>query len=457
MNMIQRLLGTLGRQVGAILPLPGESSQGSTEIGRRTTPENQLAYLYRQMYVDPQLRAAILQIREMDRLDGRVKKLHGRMARAAVKGGLKLLWSGPENRRITALWQQFSRRLGLHTQLKRESDARGLAMEGNLALQWVLGSDGRVARAVRMPAETLVPQVNQAGVFEDVTRAYAQHDLLQGRVIAEFALWQLSLGRLDPDNYDDWGSMGRPYLDATRSCWRKLVMTEEDLVIRRRHRAPLRTAHVLEGASREDLQAYQNEVEADESTITTNYYLNRKGAVTAVQGDANLDQIADVVHLLDTFMTGAPAPKGLFGYADGLSRDVLEDMKKDFFEELDAMQDQIAGVYMEGFRLDCLLAGVNPDNYQFTVGFSERQTESPTQATDRALKLSALGVPRRICWETARVDVGRAEALLDEERNPLDPYPEPGNIVPMNRISITPGNGRKGESATTVATRSTAT
>ena len=456
MSIVQRLLTGLGRQVGALLPLPGESSQGGTEIGRRTTPENQLAYLYRQMTVDPQLRAAILEIRRMDRLDGRVKKLHGRMARAAVKGGLKLMWSGPENRRINALWSEFQRRLSLHNQLKRESDARGLAMEGNLALQWVLGPEGRVARAVRMPSETLVPQVTAAGVFKDVGRAYAQYDLLQGRVIAEFALWQLSLGRLDPDNYDDWGSMGRPYLDATRPCWRKLVMTEEDLVIRRRHRAPLRTAHVLEGASKDDLEAYQLQVEADESTITTNYYLNRKGAVTAVQGDANLDQIADVVHLLDTFMTGAPAPKGLFGYADGLSRDVLEDMKKDFFEELDAMQDQIAGVYHEGFRLDCLLAGVNPDNYQFQVGFSERQTESPTQATDRALKLLALGVPRRICWETARVDVGRAEALIEEERRAMDPYPEPDNIVPINRVSITPGNARKGESATTVATRSPA-
>ena len=37
-----------------------------------------------------------------------------------------------------------------------------------------------------------------------------------------------------------------------------------------------------------------------------NYYSNKKGSVQAVQGDANLDQIADVVHLLDTFFSGAP-------------------------------------------------------------------------------------------------------------------------------------------------------
>jgi hypothetical protein len=54
--------------------------------------------------------------------------------------------------------------------------------------------------------------------------------------------------RLDLDNLDEFGSMGRPFLEACGKTWRELVMTEEDLVIRRRMRAPLRLAHVLEGA-----------------------------------------------------------------------------------------------------------------------------------------------------------------------------------------------------------------
>ena len=69
--------------------------------------------------------------------------------------------------------------------------------------------------------------------------------------------------------------------------------------------------------------------------MTTDFYANHKGGVTGVNGDANLDQINDVVHLLDTFFSGAPAPKGLFGYSEGLSRDILEDLKKDYFEEIE--------------------------------------------------------------------------------------------------------------------------
>uniref|UniRef100_UPI003F585844 hypothetical protein n=1 Tax=Vibrio cholerae TaxID=666 RepID=UPI003F585844 len=47
--------------------------------------------------------------------------------------------------------------------------------------------------------------------------------------LCTFPLWQLTVSRLDPDNFDDMGCMGRPYLDAARTIWQKLIMTEEDL------------------------------------------------------------------------------------------------------------------------------------------------------------------------------------------------------------------------------------
>lgn len=53
-----------------------------------------------------------------------------------------------------------------------------------------------------------------------------------------------------------------------------------------------------------------------------------------LQGDANLGQIADVVHLLDTFFSGAPAPKAIFGYSEGLNRDIFEDLKQNYFDEI---------------------------------------------------------------------------------------------------------------------------
>ncbi|UOQ32878.1 hypothetical protein MUK76_26080 (plasmid) [Escherichia coli] len=61
-------------------------------------------------------------------------------------------------------------------------------------------------------------------------------------------------------------------------------------------------SHVLEGASQEDLNLYRAEVERDQAYGNwRDFFLNKKGSVTSVSGDANLDQIADVSYLLDTF------------------------------------------------------------------------------------------------------------------------------------------------------------
>lgn len=448
MSILSRL-----RDLLPTVPWPGVSRVAGTEIGRRSTDENALRYQYRQMQPDFELRAVILDLRRMDRLDPRVKKIHGRMARTATKGGLRLEGEAADDPQIRRRWTAFEQRLGLDRQTKLESDARGLVMEGNLPMQWVIAESGQVVAALRMPTETLQPLVGDHGRFADPRRAWAQYDLALTKPIAYFPLWQLTVERLSPDSLDDQGALGRPYLDATRAPWRMLRMTEEDLVIRRRQRAPLRFAHILEGAKPDELVLYKNTVEHDKraDAICTDFYLNRKGGVSALQGDANLDQVADVAHLLDTFFSGAPAPKGLFGFTDGLSRDILEDLKRDYYEEIDALQDTVSWVYEQGFRLELLLAGINPEQVPYYIRFIERRTETPNQAADRALKYQALGVPPPKCWEVAGLDPAEIELAVEKERLKGDPYPNPDAITPAQpHVSITPSNARKGESATTI-------
>jgi hypothetical protein len=249
------------------------------------------------------------------------------------------------------------------------------------------------------------------------------------------------------------GAMGRPFLDACAVKWRQLVMTEEDLVIRRRMRAPLRLAHVLEGADDGALTVYRKDVESGQGQITTDYYLNRKGSVTAVQGDATLGDIGDVTHLLDTFYAGSPAPKGLFGYTGNLQRDILEDLKRDYYDEVDGLQDALASGYEIAFRMHLLFKGVDPAPGEFTLRFAQRRTETPNQVADLALKYMALGLPDDLIYADMGLDPDyvRAKRIEQVERN--DPYPsndvrdngKPGNI------RITPGNAKKGESATSIS------
>ena len=428
-----------------------ETPKKTSEQGNRTTPENQIRHLYQQMWVDPELHQRILDVRNMDNIDGRVKKIHTRMARAAVKGGI-ILEMAEENQQIIHAWERFIKRCNLTKIQKLESDARGLVMEGNLPLQWVLDKQNQVIQGIRMPTETIRPNVGANGTFTSINNAYSQIDITAGKEIAQFALWQLSLVRLTPDNFDDKGSLGRPYLDATRGTWQQLRMTEEDLVIRRRQRAPLRTSHVLEGATGPELEEYRESLENEQQDITSNYISNRKGGVTPIQGDANLDQIADVSYLLDTFFAGSPAPKGLFGYVGDLNRDILEDLKKDYFEEIDALQDTQAEAYAHGFNLDLLLQGINPQDINVTIKFAERRTDTPNQRADLGLKYQAMGVPSKMLWQQAGLDANKVMAARKAQENSDDPYPEE-DTTPKHRpnISITPGNKPKGESATSIS------
>lgn len=462
-DWVKNKLGGVPQKSTAGEPLAtGEVGRGNTESGTRLTYD-EIWRLRSRLWIDTRLLGVIQDIRHMDATDGRVKKIHSRSARTAAKGGLRLVATGQP--RLEREWRTFHRAARLNNPQKLHSDIRGLMTDGHLAIQWVLDRNGQICAAPRMPPESLRANTTPAGTFADPAAAYDQLDLSTGQVLATFGLWQLTLGRLDPVNFDDWGSLGRPYLDASRGVWKKLDLIEEDLVIRRHMRAPLRMSHVLEGASGDDLQAYRDGVEKDQSSGNTrDYYSNKKGAVTPIQGDANLDQIADVAHLLDTFASGTPMPKGLFGYIGDLSRDILEDLKKDWYEELHALQTVAASVYEEGFRLHLLLRGMNPDAYDFRVAFEERLTDTPNQRADHALKIQALGASRETVYETAGLNASAEVAAKKRERAELDPYPEDvdeeddaGNPIVArqpagkSRVSITPGNAGKGESATSIS------
>ena len=160
-------------------------------------------------------------------------------------------------------------------------------------------------------------------------------------------------------------------------------------------------------------------------------------------------------HLLDTFFSGAPAPKGLFGYSGELQRDILEDLKRDWYDELDGLQDLAAQQYEFGFRLDLLLHGINPDAWDFSIEFAERHAETLNQRADRALKYQALGVPKDMIWDAAGLDPAAVRRQREAEADENDPFPDNdpgGSGRPRSpSVKITPGNERKGDSGTTIS------
>ncbi len=424
--------------------------QSDTETGFRSSIETRQRAYYDYLLLDYDFISVVQDVRRMDARDGRVKRIHNRVARDVTRGGLILKQSDGDET-VKREWQDYVRRLELSNPSKLKSDARGLLMEGNLPFQWVLDEQKNVVKGVRMPSDSIKVNAGENGQINNVASAYSQIDVLKNKKVADFALWQMTLARLDPDNYDDNLSLGRPFLDANREVWRKLRKTDTDLVVRRSSRSPMRLSHILEGATQDDLDKYKDEIEANKDLITTDFYMNKKGTVTALQGDASLGDINDVVYLLDTFFAGTPLPKGLMGYTDGLARDILEDLKTDYYEEVDQMQALLAWVYAQGFRLQLLLKNKNPDAYAFEIAFAERRTESRTQIADRALKMGALGYPRAMIYEEMGHNADDVEERKQQERKQGNPYPDfEQDHVPQPRVSITPNNGGKGNSATDI-------
>lgn len=454
MSYLRNLAAAGGELVRtALAPLMGRPPE---ERGVRLPADLALQRMYRQFAFSTEVRDKILAIRDMEERDGRVRKIHARVCRDTVRGGMVMQFRDTaSSQTLRKEWDEFTRRLMLDKAPKLFSDARGLVAEGNLPLQLVLSPDQRqVDAAVRMPAETIVPMVDDSGRFTDVTKAYEQRNTVTGVVTASFAAWQLQLARYDPLNFDDLGCMGRPFLASVVETWRKLVMTEEDLVIRRRQRAPLRLSHVLEGADQTALDTYRQTVEGEKGLITTDFYSNKKGGVTAIQGDANLEQIADVVHLLDSFFAGTGVPKGLAGFTDGLARDVLEDLKRDYFEDVDFIQDSLAGEYEQVFRLHLLFRGIVAGPDEFGLRMATRRTETPNQVADLGLKLLGVGLPEPMVWEEMGYDPQAVIEAREAWTEMADPYPVASQTLPGGTggptVKVTPGNARKGESATSV-------
>ncbi|HUU31630.1 MAG TPA: hypothetical protein VMY69_05985 [Phycisphaerae bacterium] len=403
------------------------------------------------------IRTKIDEIDALDESNGQVKQLHSKLAKFATRGGVSFVLRNDENERMTQIANDWIKRVHLDKRDIRKEHARRLLKHGNIVLQNVVSSSDRIEALVVMPTQTMKPLVDDRGQFTNPAKAYVQMDPMGMTEVTSFAKWQISWGALDREANRLYG---RPMIDAERKRAKQITMTDDDLVIRRRVRAALRYLHIVEGARPEEMDSYR----ADNKDSLENpfnpvndFFSNKAGAITAIQGDANLDQIADVQLLNKKFYAGCGVTAHQFGLIeDDLNRDVYEDTLGDLFEVIEDIQETCCDTWEESLRVEFLLAGINADAYDWDLKLEGRKVETPNQRMDRGIKAQTMGIPLKyIVTEILNWPWEKIKTMIDEEAAEMDPYgaridDELNDDQGKPPLKIVEGNQRGKQSATYV-------
>ena len=171
-----------------------------------------------------------------------------------------------------------------------------------------------------------------------------------------------------------------------------------DVAVRRKVRAGMRYHHVVEG-SEADVLAYKEMNKtalSNPSAALVDFFSNKTGGITAVQGDAHLNEINDILHHISTMFFASETPMELLGYGGDLNRDVLGEKKAEYDETLDDGREWITDdLIIPLIERQWLLKGILPASVTYKVMWRKAKGISPTMIRDLAdgmMRLRVLGV-----------------------------------------------------------------
>lgn len=418
--MAQANTGLISKISSAWSAFKGQAS--GTLIGK-TEDTSRHDRMVKRFEVDQQRLVVIKDANEMYHGDDRVKGIIDKAAGGATYGGFTISVTEAAGAKVEAIQETLSETAKLFGKIK--ADVKKGLLEGDLFLQPVVDGN-KIVRLIRMPASTLRRNSNELDEFDDPLRAFAQVDPLSGAAYALdlnladvdvwFADWQIVHARW---NHLD-GRYGNSLLRSMRGSYKKTREGETDMAIRRKTRAGMKYIHELEDATDLEIEAYK---ERNKDTLNNpfaavaDFFTNKKTKVTAVQGDANLEQIADVKHHIDTMFISSPIPKSVLGYGQDINRDVLEKQEAQMFRNLEEIDDWVDDEIIKPvIELQLLLIGVIPESVDYSIIWPDRSNETFADVVDGAVKVKSLGLPDKVMLQLLKkvitdLDV---DAVLEE-------------------------------------------
>lgn len=343
-------------------------------------------------------RTVVEECRLMQKNDPRARGVIRALAKDAVRGGFELVVEGVRADEAKGIAEEMLERVGLWKEIDRW--VRMGLRDGDLFLECVAGSNGDLVEVSRKPTLEMHRLSDEFDRFVDPGAAYAWSDALwSGWVPGQglppgavtFAEWQMIHARYD---FDGDGRYGTPLFGAARGPWKRIKEGELDISVRRKTRAGMKYVHSLEDASESDIEGYRVRNQAalgEPFAAVADFFANKRTTIQAVQGDAHLSEIDDVMHHIRTWWTASPLPMSLLGYGQDLNRDVLEEQK----EQYDLAKEELARWVSEEIVLPLverqwLLKGIWPGGLETGVEWMSKAPLTPVRFGELAKGMAAM-------------------------------------------------------------------
>jgi hypothetical protein len=170
---------------------------------------------------------------------------------------------------------------------------------------------------------------------------------------------------------------------------------ELDIALRRKTRSGMKYNHRFpEGTADTAIESYMERNKAainDPFAAVLDFFGTAE--IEAVQGDAHLAEIADVVHHIRTFWVASPTPMSLLGYGQDLNRDVLEEQKEQYLGALETVTQWAEGQLVKPLlELQWLLKGIWPKSLTYELIWATKRVITPADIRDAADAVARLKV-----------------------------------------------------------------
>lgn len=350
-----------------------------------------------------QERARLIKLcNDMYDTDPRAESAINTLARDMAKGGFEVK---SRDSRTAEVAQALSERLKLQSVL--DDYARETLIDGDSLIEVGVDASPLITSLTRKPTLYMHRHTDRADRFAEPRRAfwYADQSQLYGtleppRDALWFAEWQIIHLRW---NHRSKRQYGRPLFASAAGAWKRVNEGEFDIAVRRKTRAGMKFLHVIEGADEAAIEAYKERNKAaleNPFAAVTDLYTNKPGAVTAIQGDARLNDIDDVVHQIETWWTASPVPMVLVGYGKDLNRDVLEQKLTQYERALESLTQWLEDEFVRPLlEREWLLNGLYPEHLKYELVWRYKSPSSPADlknVADAILRFKALNIPDAI-------------------------------------------------------------